>query len=648
MIRARALTVSAWVLTALLLLSAADARAGQLGILTAPGPLAKAHAALEGANNCRSCHDARGRTMKELCLSCHKPIADRIARNAGVHGNLSETCAKCHTEHTGARGELRPFDQRNFDHAAVTRFGFDGKHAALAFQCAACHKTRSFLGLSAACASCHADVHNGALGRACESCHSTGTAFKQAAVRFDHTKAAFTLVGRHANVGCAKCHPDGRFKPIASTECSACHADVHRGTFGAACSSCHTPDSWRTQKVDHARTTFPLSGRHGAVACTGCHRQNAMKVTLRGENCATCHADVHKGTFKEDCKSCHSTAGWGNTSFEHSLTGFALTGRHSGLPCLECHKDAVAAGLPPSKRLVDFRGLRTDCSSCHADVHQAQLGKACESCHSTSTFEMSRYRHERTTGFFGGQHAPVACDGCHGSRTTSPPRRTGARVLDVTFRNLSTACTACHQDPHLGQEGTECQRCHSVDGAKFALVGFSHDATSFPLKGKHELADCGKCHKREVGSFPAGTGAAVRFKGSAQSCVACHEDVHLGQFTDTCVTCHSTGTFKLPDYVHRDKAMSVGFFVGKHVATSCQSCHATVTGPFPKGRGTAVRFKVDTRCAACHTDKHRALLGTHCEDCHRPDEALNFAPAWPFRSGPGGGAAVALRRAALR
>ena len=91
------------------------------------------------------------------CLTCHKPIAERIAQKRGVHRAVTTDCVKCHVEHAGLDGELRPFDRTRFNHAAETRFPLDGLHAPLAANCAACHKTRSFLAVTPSCASCHAE-----------------------------------------------------------------------------------------------------------------------------------------------------------------------------------------------------------------------------------------------------------------------------------------------------------------------------------------------------------------------------------------------------------------------------------------------------------------------------------------------------------
>ena len=278
---------------------AASGRAeAQFGALISPGPLAKAHASLEGLANCQKCHEQGRRVTVQKCLACHAPVAERIAKKLGVHRNVTTECASCHAEHGGVDGDLRPFDQKRFDHAAVAGSPLTGKHAPLAEQCAACHKARSFLTAKSTCVSCHADIHKGALGANCTSCHSTDTAFKNAGAQFDHAKAAFQLSGAHTKVACANCHANGVFKGVKFAACTDCHKDAHRASFGAVCTTCHTNTTWNTKKIDHAKTAFPLVAKHAAVDCAACHKQSATKVKPKADTCASCHADVHRGAFR--------------------------------------------------------------------------------------------------------------------------------------------------------------------------------------------------------------------------------------------------------------------------------------------------------------------------------------------------------------
>ena len=166
-----------------------------------------------------------------------------------------------------------------------------------------------------------------ASGPTAASATPTAVPFKEARSRFDHSKAAFQLTGAHRTVACAKCHVNQVFKGLKFAQCIDCHKSPHRQPMGNACTSCHTNDSWKTQRVDHARTAFPLKGKHAALACAKCHTQPPLQAALKFDRCATCHQDPHRGAFKQDCSSCHNETGFGRGTFDHATgTRFALTG----------------------------------------------------------------------------------------------------------------------------------------------------------------------------------------------------------------------------------------------------------------------------------------------------------------------------------
>ena len=160
------------------------------------------------------------------------------------------------------------------------------------------------------------------------------------------------------------------------------------------------------------------------------------------------------------------------------------------------------------------------------------------------------------------------------------------------------ACGSCHADVHLGQVGPACERCHSVDAAKFAPVRFNHDAGAFPLTGKHRTTACAKCHPTDTGAFPAGTGTSRRIKPASAECVSCHRDPHLGQVSARCQSCHTTAWFTLLSYRHT--GLDTLFGVATHDTLPCRRCHKIETGQFPAGRGTAVRLKIGRTCIECH------------------------------------------------
>ncbi len=623
-------------------LAGAAAAQAQVGALVSPGPLAKAHTRLEGLANCQKCHEPGRKISASKCLACHKPVADRIAAKKGVHRSVTDSCEGCHAEHGGADAELRRLDARTFDHARETGFPLDGRHAPLARACARCHKSRSFLEARPACASCHNDVHKGSLGTACANCHSTAVPFADAHTQFDHTKARFQLTGAHRTVECAKCHVNRVFTGLKFAACTDCHREPHRQAFGADCTSCHTADTWRTRKVDHARTALPLTGAHASAACTACHVKPPMQARLQSSRCSNCHADVHKGEFKPDCASCHNTSSFKKAPFDHATGGrFPLTGGHATLACSRCHKAAAAAGPSRTTKVgsavsVVFSGLSSACASCHEDVHKGTAGPSCESCHTTAEFKtVKAYTHQAGVApLLVGKHAAAACRACHTPSAVAASRPAdGAKRTAVAwkFKGTPTACATCHADPHATELGSACERCHDAGESGFVAIRFSHSATALPLTGRHEGLACRQCHAPRGAGAPGAApsarqsgrddaGHALQFKGKTAACASCHKDVHLGQLGTRCEGCHATSGFAIAKYNH--SKVPPAFFGGQHAALPCRACHKQESGTFPAGQGTAIRFVGSgSACASCHAakDPHRGALGNDCERCHTPE-----------------------------
>ena len=68
--------------------------------------------------------------MSDMCLACHEPVAAEIAAKKGAHGPLaggqsSPTCRGCHPEHHGATGALTSFNEATFPHG-LTGFSLQG------------------------------------------------------------------------------------------------------------------------------------------------------------------------------------------------------------------------------------------------------------------------------------------------------------------------------------------------------------------------------------------------------------------------------------------------------------------------------------------------------------------------------------------
>ncbi len=613
------------------LVLASRAPGQSLGSLASPGPLNRVHASLESLTGCVKCHEPDKTVVAARCLTCHVEVRNRIAAGKGLHRAVTDRCVPCHVEHSGRAVELRPLDRKHFDHAGRTGFPLEGRHAAIATDCARCHRTRSFLTLNPACASCHQDRHKGQLGTDCARCHSPKVPFAETRRGFDHGKAAFLLTGEHLKVRCELCHKLGVFKGLASGSCADCHKSPHTRPLGT-CSTCHTTQGFRTGlqtgMIDHATTSFPLLGHHAAAPCTACHGPSAARPKTKPVSCASCHPDAHRGLFRESCSPCHKEAGPGGPPFDHrARTGFPLEGKHAEQPCLKCHKPAAPKpGEAVVRRVVDFRGLKAVCAGCHADPHGGKLGASCEKCHDPRAFRLGNFRHPRFPEFFVNRHEPAgACEKCHRPAPAGGLRR---------FKGTSLACGSCHADPHLGQVGSSCKPCHVPGGPKFAVVGFDHARARFPLAGRHAGLPCDRCHKIEEGSFPSGPGKAVRLTGLSRACRSCHKDVHQPSLGDRCEKCHSTTTFVIKRHQHREtgeKCLSChrpayeGSRNPPHAAAGfsgpCETCHrisdpSWALGTYSHASWPLVGAHDRASCASCHASGVYRGLPSACVSCH--------------------------------
>jgi hypothetical protein len=528
-----------------------------------PGDLNRVHENLEGLKNCEQCHEAGKQVDTQKCLGCHKLIAQRLDDIKGLHGlNDYRDCIACHVEHLGRDSELIfwPDGRENFDHS-LTGYILRGKHAEL--KCRQCHQAsniaqkeqltaqnkdieHTFLGLSQACARCHRDEHRGQLGDACLNCHDFRT--WKPAVTFNHAKTNFALTGKHQMVPCDKCHPvqiDNqsaedrdylKFTGIPHAACLDCHADIHKGKFGAACATCHNTSGWQAinqAEFDHSKTHFPLRGKHAAVACEKCHKAGQPVTGLSYGRCTDCHSDYHKGQFAGrlshgECDECHSVYGFTPTSFSvemHQKTGFPLTGSHLAVPCIACHnKYAPSAGT----ETIKFAYESTRCGACHKDPHAGEADKyikagGCEYCHNVNSWRAVSFDHKQTKFPLEGKHATIKCRECH------KPVKQELSQHSIGFGGLQTYCQSCHKDVHQGQfakadesgqMATDCGKCHSPKN--WVPDKFDHNQTAFKLEGAHKKVVCTGCHKKVM----KGDREFTWFKPIDKSCESCHGNTY--------------------------------------------------------------------------------------------------------------------------
>jgi hypothetical protein len=562
--------------------------------------------------NCKSCHESlifSKAKATEDCFSCHKDVH---------RGTVGFDCQRCHTPETWIVKDINVVHQES-------RFPLVGAHRlADCEQCHADYQDLNFEVLSVDCYSCHKTDYDNTMKPKhsdagfsinCEECHAV-TSMVWSATNFNHD--FFPLTGGH-NIECSACHGQGGNFTGLSTDCYTCHrADFEATTdpnhvtagFSTNCVDCHTINGWSPANFDHNQTQFPLTGSHKTVNCSSCHTQGYTNTPM---DCYSCHVNAYNAStnpnhqaagISTDCQTCHNTDSFVPSTFNHTNTGFELTGRHVSLDCSSCHQGSTSNASP-------------ECYSCHqsdyngAPEHVSQnYPTNCEMCHNTNSWGDTNFDHN-TSGFpLTGAHQTVNCSGCHQNG----------------FAGTPTDCVSCHQsnfnsttNPNHQAIGitTDCQTCHTTNPG-WQPATFPIHNNFYELIGAHaNITDCSTCHNGNYNNTP-------------NQCYDCHvtdynnttnPNHQAAGFGTDCQTCHSQSAWQPATFDHDSQFFPI--YSGKHNGkwNDCSDCHTDPNN-----------FMVFS-CITCHEhnqqdsdDQHQGVQGyvyqsDACYACHPTGDA---------------------------
>jgi len=577
---------------------------------------------------------------KVSCTGCHtKPVFTDVGKNcANCHADIHRAqfganCAQCHTV-LGWRTSVQSIEQH------FNRFPLLGAHAVV--ECQECHTNAAvgnYLGLSTACSSCHltdwqktSNPAHPSAGTAfaaanCTNCHSFDNWLN---AKFDHSSTGFLLTNGHANVACALCHINNNYNlTIAPTDCgnSGCHLSTWQQTnnpvhpsagtaFAAAnCSTCHTTVSWTTATFDHSTTGFLLTSGHANVACNLCHLNNNYNLTIAPTNCGNsqCHLTTWQQTNNPvhstsgaafaaaNCSTCHTTAGWTAAAFDHSVTGFALTGTHMSpapTPCASCHVNN------------NYTLNSADCYGCHqaAFISTTTIGgavpnhvtagfpttaSACATCHPITTWSAGVFNHSATGFPLSNGHANVACALCHINNNYSlaiAATDCGNSGCHLTTWQQTT--NPVHPSAGSAFAVSNCSTCHNT--VSWTTATFDHSTTGFLLTNGHANVACALCHINNNYSLTI----APTDCGNSQ--------------------CHLTTWQQTNNPVHSTSGAAFA-------AANCSTCHTTTGWDAASFDHSVTGFTLTgthmspapTPCASCHVNNNYTLNSADCYGCHQ-------------------------------
>ncbi|MCL5987104.1 MAG: hypothetical protein M1371_11180 [Actinobacteria bacterium] len=257
---------------------------------------------------------------------------------------------------------------------------------------------------------------------------------------------------------CKTCHP-GRVDQWSKTGHAKAETALTGGEEPAqdVCFPCHTVgyDPNTAGGYDDIESKTALGG----VQCENCHGSaiehikspGTVKpaVIVTGEQCMTCHTDVHHPTTDEWKDSKHAVALDGLKSSDHAADY-----------CLECHTTDDL--INPAVKLDEAQTSITcvKCHNPHGTENTAQLrepvGELCGSCHTMEGAKPGSAVHHATAEMFSGTgaagevesvntHAGLqdSCATCHMVKKDYESEEAPA-VTGHTFMPNFEACTTCH------------------------------------------------------------------------------------------------------------------------------------------------------------------------------------------------------------
>ena len=615
----------------------------------------------------KTAYPLRGMHEKVQCTQCHiKPVFTDVGKNcqdchADIHQRRMGTdCAQCHTVLGWQIATQQIKNHQN-------RFPLFGAHAAV--PCDECHKSAAvgqFQGLSTACASCHLrdfqrttnpNHQNANFSTTCETCH---TADSWLGARFDHSATGFLLTNGHANVPCLSCHINNNYNlQIAPTDCgnSQCHLTTWQQTnnpvhpaagaaFAAAnCASCHTTKGWDAANFDHTSTGFLLTNGHANVPCASCHINNNYNLQIAPTDCGNsqCHLTAWQQTNNPvhstsgptfaaaNCATCHTTKGWDSASFDHSATGFALTGTHASptpTPCAACHTnnnyslnsaDCFGCHLSAWNSTPTFGGNVPD----HIKAGFPQTASACATCHPITKWADGKFDHNAFGFPLTNGHANVPCASCHINNNYS------LQIAPTDCGNSGCHLSTWQQTnnpPHAAAATTfavaNCSTCHNT--TTWNTATFNHSTTGFVLTGAHVSPNptpCTACHVNN------------NYNLTSTDCYSCHQaqwnstsnfggnvpdHVRAGFPTSLCSSCHDTIAWTDSTFNHA----STGFpLANGHATVACALCHLNnnynlQTAPTDCGNAQCHLTTWQQTNNPVHSASGPAFAAANCATCH--------------------------------
>jgi hypothetical protein len=325
------------------------------------------------------------------------------------------------------------------------------------------------------------------------------------------------------------------------------------------------------------------------------------------------------------------------TKFDHTKTGFPLTGLHVYAACETCHVNGIFKGTPTDCASCHISGTRQNATSVVKPQQHFVTQLTCDTCHSTLTFTGAKFNH---LGI-----ADTSCSSCHNNINTAgkPPSHMPTQASCESCHKSTTTWRGSKPDHSLFTSATNCASCHNGSAATGKTA--AHISTTLNCVSCHSVAgwkptnwnhtqmpvanQCSTCHSGANPPADGPTANHIPYKSITgvviTNCDSCHKAGYASwnpglfhnnvSISTQCATCHMSTSYGVTG--------KPSTAIHASVTGNCESCHKSTSTWAGASKPDHSLFTSATNCASCHngsaaTGKTAAHISTtlNCVSCH--------------------------------
>ena len=249
------------------------------------------------------------------------------------------------------------------------------------------------------------------------------------------------------------------------------------------CASCHTTDSFKATRRSTTTRRVPARREARTVACATCHVQPPTQVHLKAGRAPTATRTRTRASSGVGLRLLPPGDGILEDLALRPRARPDTRSRAASDRCLRLLPQGRGGPgrAPAARAVVDFRGAKKDCASCHRDS-TGRARRVLRELPLRQVFPRRALPASEFPEFFQAKHATAPCEPCH----ARGPAAAGA--TPVLFKGVSTDCATATRIRTSASSGATCQTCHKLQA--WPIPAYKHQGRTWRRSSHRSTAPC--------------------------------------------------------------------------------------------------------------------------------------------------------------